>query len=67
MAKKLQEILDDLVVAAHDADGLRENMTLEDLQVVMGNLESVHYFCMDARTIIRRRIKRAEQNVQSDK
>ncbi len=62
--KELQDILQVITTHADDAEGgLRtqyEPMSLDEWKMLLSNLETVHYFCMDARRIVRRRIKSAQ-------
>lgn len=61
--KELQDIIDEMIGAANDSNNLSKYyvMTLDNWKSIYSNLESVHYFCMDARRIVRRRIKAAER------
>jgi hypothetical protein len=62
MNKNLQDIIDEMIYAANDSNNLSKytTPTLENWKRIYSDLETVHYFCMDARRIVRRRIKSAE-------
>lgn len=65
MNDALQELLTDIVGHANDADHLRDEMTLDDWTTMLSRLETVHYLCMDARRIVKRRIRSAQHRVQA--
>jgi len=66
--EKLEELLETINQSANDANAMIHSLVFENdekrWQMILGELDTIKYFVMDAKQIVRRRIKSAQYSVQ---